>query len=62
MLGPKTADRAELGINLKDDVSSECIVAQKPGGMCKYAVALTGVEDLDAEMLATLRRAFDAAG
>jgi hypothetical protein len=62
MLGPKTADRAELGINLKDDVSSERIVAQKPGGMCQFAVALTGVEDFDAEVIATLRRAFDAAG
>lgn len=62
MLGPKTVDRAELGINLKDDVSSERIVAQKPGGMCQYAVELTGIEDFDAEVIATLRRAFDAVG
>ena len=62
MLGPKTLDRAELGINLKDDVSSERIVAQKPGGMCQYAVALSGVDDIDGEVLAILRRAFDAAG
>lgn len=62
MLGSKTADRAELGINLKDDVSRTRIVAQKPGGMCQYVVALTGVDDVDAEVLATLRRAFDAAG
>ena len=62
MLGPKAADRAELGINLKDDVASERIVAQKPGGMCQYAVALSSVDDVDGEVLATLRRAFDAAG
>ncbi|WP_420130356.1 DUF5655 domain-containing protein [Longimicrobium sp.] len=62
MLGPKTADRAELGINLKDDVASERIVAQKPGGMCQYAVALMGPDDLDAEVLSVLRRAYDAAG
>jgi hypothetical protein len=62
MLGPKTADRAELGINLKDDVGSERIVAQKPGGMCQYAVALTSPDDVDAEILSVLRRAFDAAG
>jgi hypothetical protein len=62
MLGPKTADRAELGINLKDDVASERIVAQKPGGMCQYAVALTSPADVDAELLSVLRRAFDAAG
>jgi hypothetical protein len=62
MLGPKTVDRAELGINLKDDVASERIVAQKPGGMCQYAVALSSPADLDAEVLSVLRRAYDAAG
>ena len=62
MLGPRTADRAELGINLKDDVASERIVAQKPGGMCQYAVALTSPADVDAELLSVLRRAYDAAG
>jgi hypothetical protein len=61
MLGPKTAERAELGINLKEDVGSERFVAQKPGGMCQYAVALTSPDDVDAELLAVLRRAFAAA-
>lgn len=62
MLGPRTVDRAELGINLKDDVASERVVAQKPGGMCQYAVALSSPADLDAEVLSVLRRAYDAAG
>lgn len=62
MLGPKTAERAELGINLKEDVGSERVVAQKPGGMCQYTVALTSPDGVDAELLAVLRRAFDAAG
>lgn len=61
-LGPKNAERAELGINLKDDVGSERIVAQKPGGMCQYAVSLAGPGDVDAEVLSVLRRAWDAAG
>lgn len=55
-------ERAELGINLKDDVGSERIVAQKPGGMCQYAVSLAGPGDVDAEVLSVLRRAWDAAG
>ena len=62
MLGPRTNDRAELGINLKEDVGSERIVAQKPGGMCQYAVALSAPDDVDAEVLSVLRRAYDAAG
>ena len=62
MLGPKTNDRFELGINLKDDVASPKIIAQKPGGMCQYAVALTAPTEIDAEILGVLRRAYDAAG
>lgn len=62
MLGPKTAERAELGLNLKAEVASDRVVAQKPGGMCQYAVALTGPQDIDAEVLAALKAAFDAAG
>lgn len=62
MLGPRTNDRAELGINLKDGVGNERSVAQKPGGMCQYAVALSSPEDVDAELLSILRRAYDAAG
>jgi hypothetical protein len=62
MLGPKTATRAELGINLKDDVASERIVAQKPGGMCQYIVALATPDELDAEVVSVLRRAYAAAG
>lgn len=62
MLGPRTADRAELGINLKEDVASGRVVAQKPGGMCQYAVALSAPADVDAEILSVLRRAYDAAG
>ena len=62
MLGPKTAERAELGINLKEDAGSERFVPQKPGGMCQYTVALASPDDVDAELLAVLRRAFDAAG
>ncbi len=62
MLGPRTAERAELGINLKEAITSERVVAQKPGGMCQYAVALAHPGDVDEEVLAVLRRAYDAAG
>lgn len=62
MLGPKTNERAELGINLKDTVDYDRIVKQKPGGMCQYAVALARPEDIDKELLTVLRQAFDAAG
>lgn len=62
MLGPRTADRAELGINLKEDAGGERFVAQKPGGMCQYTVALSTPDEVDDEVLSVLRRAYDAAG
>ena len=62
MLGPKTAERAELGLNLKDNVATNRIVAQAPGGMCQYIVTLTKAEDVDGEVIAALKRAFEAAG
>lgn len=62
MLGPKNASAAELGINLKEQIGSDRIVQQKPGGMCQYAVSLTGPNDIDQEVLTVLRRAFDTSG
>ena len=62
MLGPKNAQSAELGINLKDEIKSSRILPQKPGGMCQYAIAISDADEIDAELLAVLRRAFDAAG
>lgn len=62
MLGPKNATTAELGINLKEQIISNRILQQKPGGMCQYTVALTDPEDIDEEVLTVLRKAFDASG
>jgi hypothetical protein len=61
MLGPKTNVRVELGLNLKDDIAGKKIVAGKPGGMCQYAAALTSPADVDKEIVAALKKAFEAA-
>ncbi|MEZ5418084.1 MAG: DUF5655 domain-containing protein [Vicinamibacterales bacterium] len=62
MVGPKSKDRVELGINLKEDVGSARVVAQKPGGMCQFAVSLSTPGDVDAEVVTVLTKAFTAAG
>jgi hypothetical protein len=62
MLGPKTNDRVELGLNLKDEIASKKIVAQKPGGMCQFIAPLGNPADVDKEIVAALKKAFDAAG
>ncbi|MEZ5937136.1 MAG: DUF4287 domain-containing protein [Hyphomonadaceae bacterium] len=61
-LGPKTNDRFELGLNLKEDIGTTKVVAQKPGGMCQYVVAMTSPKDIDKEVLAAVKKAYDAAG
>ncbi|MGH6951163.1 MAG: DUF5655 domain-containing protein [Vitreimonas sp.] len=62
MLGPKTNDRFELGINLKDDISDTRVKIVPPGGMCQYIVPLTSADEVDAKLIAYIRRAYDAAG
>jgi hypothetical protein len=62
MLGPKTNDRFELGINLKEAVDDPRFAAQPTGGMCHYVVALTTPGEVDAAIIAVLKRAFAAAG
>jgi hypothetical protein len=62
MLGPKTNERFELGVNLKEDVKSTRIKPAPPGGMCQYIAPMTSPDDVDADVIATLKRAYDAAG
>ena len=62
MLGPKTNDRFELGLNLKDDIRDPRVKAQAPGGMCQYIVALTSADEVDAKLIGYVKQAFDAAG
>lgn len=60
MLGPKTNDRFELGINLKDEVKHPLVKAASPGGMCQYVAALTAAKQVDAALIKILRAAYDA--
>lgn len=62
MLGPKTNERVEFGINLKEPVADPRAKPQAPGGMCQYIVALTSPDDVDDDLIAIARRAYDAAG
>lgn len=62
MLGPKTNDRFELGLNLKDEVKDARVKALPPGGMCQYVVPLTSADEVDAKLIAIVKRAYEAAG
>jgi len=62
MVGPATNGRVDLGLNLKDLAGTARLEAQKPGGMCQFKVKLTTPAEVDGELLAWIRRAYDAAG
>jgi hypothetical protein len=62
MLGPKTNERFELGLNLKDDVRDPRVKPVPPGGMCQYIAALTSADEVDAKLIAIIKRAYDGAG
>lgn len=62
MVGPGTKGRLEIGINMKDIDGTDRLVAQKDGGMCQFKVWLTEKSEVDKELVAWLKRAFDAAG
>lgn len=62
MIGPATNARVEVGLNMKDVPGTNRLVAQPPGGMCQYKVKLTDPTEVDLELVAWIRRAYDGAG
>lgn len=62
MIGPATNTRVEVGLNMKDVRGTARLALLPPGGMCQYKVKVTDAADVDAELIAWVRRAYDAAG
>lgn len=62
MLGPKTNERFELGLNLKEDIKDTRVKPVPPGGMCQYIVPLASADEIDDKLIAHVKRAYDAAG
>lgn len=61
-VGPATRDRVELGLNMKGAAATDRLVEVPPGGMCSHKVRLATVDEVDAEVIGWLRRAFEGAG
>ena len=62
MIGPGTQGRVELGLNMKGAEGSERLLAQAPGGMCQYKVYISDAKEVDKQVLAWLKQAYEAAG
>jgi hypothetical protein len=61
MIGPKTNTRFEVGINAKD-LKGARLQEQPKGSMCNYIVPLTDAKEVDAELVAWIKSAFEQAG
>lgn len=62
MIGPKTNTRFEVGINSKGLKKSTRLAEQPKGSMCNYIVALTDAKEVDAELVAWIKSAYEEAG
>lgn len=61
MIGPATKTRVEVGLNSKDLGTAERLVVVPPGGMCQYKVNVTDASQVDAELIAWIKQAYDGA-
>ena len=61
MLGPATKESIELGLNSKTLKPSPRLKAMPAGGMCQFTIRITNAKEINAELLAWVREAYDAA-
>lgn len=61
MIGPKTNTRFEVGLNAKDLKKNSRLLEQPKGSMCNYIVNLADVKEVDSELIAWLRSAYEGA-
>lgn len=62
MIGPATNKQVEVGLNMKGVPGSDRLVEQPAGGMCNYKVRLASSEEVDSELIAWLKQAYESAG
>lgn len=61
-IGPATNTRVEVGLNMKGLEATNRLEALPAGQMCNYKVKLRDVREVDAELIAWIRTAYEAAG
>jgi hypothetical protein len=62
MIGPATKTRVEVGINSKTLEATDRLIGMPPGGMYQFKVNVTDASQVDAELIAWIKQAYDAAG
>ena len=61
-VGPTTKTRVDVGLNMKGVPATERLVELPAGGMCQYRVSVTTSEEVDDELMAWVKQAYDSAG
>lgn len=62
MIGPRTNTRFEVGINARDLKKNARLLEQPRGSMCNYIVNLTDAKEVDPELIAWIKSAYEVAG
>jgi hypothetical protein len=61
-VGPPTKTRVDVGLNMKGIQATERLTELPAGGMCQYRVSLTEAKEVDRELMAWIRQAYESAG
>ena len=61
MIGPKTNTRFEVGINAKDLKKNARLLEQPKGSMCNYIVNMNDPKEVDSELVAWIKSAYEGA-
>lgn len=62
ILNPATKTRFQIGLNLKGQETTGKLEAEKPNAMCSHKLSISGLQDIDEEVIGWLKKAYDAAG
>lgn len=62
MIGPTTKTRVEVGLNMKGVEGTARLSEMPPGSMCQYKVIVTDPGEVDDELIAWIRQAYESAG
>lgn len=62
LLNPASKTRFEIGINLKGQEPAGKLTAEKPNSMCSHKISITGLDDIDKEIIDWLKKAYNSAG
>ncbi len=62
MIGPATNTRVEVGLNMKGVKAVDPLIELPAGQMCQYKVKLTSANEVNKQLIAWIRQAYDSAG